>query len=153
MRPIVPLPLLRGAAAIVLAASFVAGGRALYRDLTIAFRDAGPSNIPSSVRRQIETVEAKVPPGARILLVSPEATDELWYTRLFQRAFYPRNAVIIRYLPLARPAADALRRRWTIGYGIAFRSEAIDLGFLGAEDLGTLPGSSDRVWAGEMAPP
>ncbi|HEY1433909.1 MAG TPA: hypothetical protein VGG65_00960 [Thermoanaerobaculia bacterium] len=152
-RAIVPLPLLRGIAAIVVAASIAAGARALRADLIIAFRDAGPSNTPASVARQLEAIRRLAPPGAPILLVAPAAGDDLWYTRFFQRALYPRNAVLIRYLPFARKDADTLRRHWKISHGVAFGAAPTDLGFLGPEDLGTLPASLDRVWAGAMAAP
>lgn len=154
-RAFVPLPILRGAAAIFVAAALWTGTRALYLDLTLAFRDAGPSNIPASVRRQIESIERRVPAGAPILLVSPPLGDDLWWTRLFQRALYPRHATLIRYAPPLTPAdADALRRHWSIRYGLAFgAAPSPDLGFLRAENLGTLPGASDGVWLGAMTVP
>ena len=152
-RPIAPTPWIRGAAVLTFAASLAAGGLGIARDIRVAFRDAGPSNLPGSIRAQIEAIEKQVPPGDPILLVSASLPDELWYARLVQRAMYPRHAVLIRYLPLSRPDADALRRRWSIRYGIAFGERPPDLGYLEPQDLGTLPAMEHRVWAGELAPP
>ncbi len=135
------------------AASVAVGTIAIVRDLKIAFGVAGPSNVPGSIRAQIESIEKEVPPGEPILLVSATLPDELWYTRLVQRAMYPRHAVLIRYLPLTRPDADALRRRWSIRYGIAFGESPPDVGYLRARDLGPLPAMAHRVWAGELSPP
>jgi hypothetical protein len=149
---IAPIPLIRGAAALVFAASLAAGVAGSARDLRVAFREAGPSNVPSTVRRQIELIQKFVPPGEPILLVSATLQEELWYTRLLQRVFYPRNVVIIRYLPLSHDEADSLRRRWSIRYGIALGASPPDVGFQAAEDLGVLPALSHRVWLGELAP-
>jgi hypothetical protein len=150
---IAPIPLIRGAAAAVLAASLAAGVVSIARDLRVAFREAGPSNVPASIRRQIELIQKSVPPGEPILLVSATLPDELWYTRLLQRALYPRNAIIIRYQPLAHDDAASLRRRWSIRHGIALDASPPDIGFRDAEDLGSLPALSHRVWLGELAPP
>lgn len=152
MRPIVPLPLLRSAAAVVLAASLVAGGRALYADLTRAFRDAGPSVFDSRVSRQIEAIRRRVPAGSSILLLSASATDGAWYTRLVQRALYRRNDVIVRYVPFSRRDADSLRARWSIHYGVLFATTPDALNFTRYEDLGALPAMPEKVWLGELAP-
>jgi hypothetical protein len=151
--PIAPMALVRGLALLVFVASLAAGGVGIARDWRVAFGEAGPSNLPASIRRQIETIEKTVPAGQPILLVSATLPDELWYTRLVQREMYPRHAVLIRYQPLTRSDADALRRRWSIRYGVAFDAEPPDVGFLNAEDLGTLPALAHRAWFGELASP
>ncbi len=151
--PIARTPWIRGAAALTFAASLAAGGLGIARDIRVAFRDAGPSNVPGSIRAQIASIEKQVPAGEAILLVSDDLPDELWYTRLVQRAMYPRHAVIIRYLPLRRRDADALRRRWAIRYGVSFGQAPPDVGYLHPQDLGPLPAMAHRVWAGELSPP
>ena len=135
------------------AATVGIGAVALYRDLQTAFLFAGPSNVPASIRRQVEAIERRVPPGQPILLLSATLPDELWYTRLFQRVLYPRNEVLIRYLPLTRADADTLRNGRSIGYAIAFDAEPPDRSFRAVEDLGPLPAMAHRVWVGERTPP
>jgi hypothetical protein len=152
-RPIAPVALVRGIALLVFVASLAAGGVGIARDWRLAFGEAGPSNLPASIRRQIATIEKTVPAGQPILLVSATLPDELWYTRLVQREMYPRHVVLIRYQPLTRSDADALRRRWSIRYGVAFDTQPPDIGFLAAEDLGTLPALAQRTWFGELASP
>jgi hypothetical protein len=146
-------PLIHAVAAIVLAASLSAGGIAIVRDLRVAFRDAGPSNVPASVARQLDAVRQAVPAGEPVLLVSGTLPEELWYARLVQRVLYPRHHVLIRYLPFSRDAADALRRRWAIRFGLAMDVRPPDIGFLTPDDLGTLPAVDHHVWLGALAPP
>ncbi len=150
-RALVPLPILRGIAALVALASLLAGGAALYRDLTIAFRDAGPSVFGPTVRQQLDTLRDRLPAGAPLLLVSASRTDGSWYARLFQRGLYPRNPVVVRYLPLAPAAERAAIARWSVRHGLAIGNPPPDLGFAGHEDLGTLPALTDRLWLGELA--
>lgn len=143
---------MRAAGAVVLVASLVCGVRARSRDATRAFRDAGPSNFPSTVTRQIDEIRREVPAGETILLVSASATDGAWYTRLFQRALYPRNDVVVRYLPLSSRDADGLRRKWSIRHGVELAPEPSSLAFTEHRDLGPLPAMPDRVFIGVLAP-
>ena len=152
-RAAVPVPILRAAAALVLAAGLVSGALAFYRDFHVAFVETSRSNVPASIARQIAEIEARVPAGEPLLLVSETRTEELWYARLLQRLFYPRNAVLIRYAPLTRADAEALRRRWSIRYGLALAVRPPDLAFEDAADLGALPAMDHHVWFGAMSAP
>ena len=151
-RALVPHPIVRGAGALVLAASVVAGARAIVLDATIAFRDAGPSVFPDSVVRQVEEVRREVPPGETILLVSESRTDGSWYTRLFQRALYPRNDVVVRYLPLSPEDIVSVRRAWSIHHGLEFDAAPSSLALQHPKDLGALPAMPDHVFLGSMTP-
>ena len=152
-RAIAPPFLVHGIAALAFAASLAAGGIAIVRDLRVAFLEAGPGNVPPSIARQLDAVRRAVPDGEPILLVANPLPEELWYGRLVQRVLYPRHRVLIRYLPLSRNAADSLRRRWAIRWGLAMAVRPPDIGFVEPEDLGTLPALDRRVWLGAFAPP
>jgi hypothetical protein len=121
-------------------------------DATIAFRDAGPSVFPATVTRQLEEIRGKIPAGETILLVSASATDGAWYTRLFQRALYPRNDVVVRYPPFSRQDEGVLRRKWPIHFGVELAPEPSRLDFADHRDLGPLPAMPDRVFIGTLAP-
>jgi len=124
----------------------------MARDATIAFRDAGPSVFPSSVVRQVEEIRSAVPPGEAILLVSASRTDGSWYTRLFQRALYPRNPVVVRYLPLSARDIEALRRSWPIRYGMLLDVAPSSLALDPPRDLGALPAMPDHLFFGAVRP-
>jgi hypothetical protein len=121
-------------------------------DATNAFRNAGPSVFPDSVIRQVEEIRREVPPGESILLVSESRTDGSWYTRLFQRALYPRNDVVVRYLPLSPRDVASVRRVWSILHGLEFDAAPSSLGLQHPEDLGALPAMPDHVFLGSVAP-
>jgi hypothetical protein len=133
-------------------ASLLCGVRAVARDATRALRDAGPSNFPATVTRQLDEIRREIPAGETILLVSASATDGAWYTRLFQRALYPRNEVVVRYLPFSSGDADQLRSKWSIRFGIELAPEPSSLAFAEHRDLGPLPAMPDRVFLGVLAP-
>jgi hypothetical protein len=151
-RALAPHPILRGAGALVLTASAVCGVRAMVGDATTAFRDAGPSVFPDSVIRQVEEIRRDVPPGEAILLVSESHTDGAWYTRLFQRALYPRNDVVVRYLPLSPGKVASVRRIWSIHNGLEFDATPSSLALQHPKDLGALPAMPDHVFLGSVTP-
>ena len=152
MRALVPLPVLGGLAALVAAASLGVGGIALYRDLRAAFRDSGPSVFAASVAGQIQAIRHSVPPGASILLTAADDSDGKWYGLLFQRALFPRNRVIVRYLPLSRADMQPLVTLYSIRYALAVGPPASNAGFRVRADLGPLPGLPYGVSFGEFAP-
>jgi hypothetical protein len=133
-------------------ASLWVGVRALAADFDLAFHVAGRSVFPPSIVRQLDAIRAKVPPGAPILLLSASSTDGSWWTRLFQRALYPRNVVIVRYEPLPPDALSRLRRDWRCGWGLVLAKEPTSVALANPEDLGNLPGMPDRVWLGMLPP-
>jgi len=152
-RPILPLPLLRFAAAAVLAGALAAGGIASVKDLTLAYTWAGPSVFPSTVKTQLQTLRKRLPVGSTVLLVASRSGDVSWYCRLFQRALYPTDVVIVRNIPLPKEAAlRQLRSRHGIRYAISMGAPPADPGFVAHEDLGPLPAIDDHVWFGELAP-
>lgn len=151
-RPIVPVVFLRAFAALVAAAALLSFAAAFRKDYWIAFQDASPSEFPASVSGQVEAMTRVMPPGETLLLVAEFHADGGWYARLFQRALYPRNRVIVGYMPLAPADIASLRRQWSARYGLALGVPPPDLGFLNHEDLGSLPAMKDRVWFGQVGP-
>ncbi|HKD18961.1 MAG TPA: hypothetical protein VKG23_14000 [Thermoanaerobaculia bacterium] len=151
-RALVPRPILRGAGALVLTASVVCGVRAMVYDATNAFRNAGPSVFPDSVIRQVDEIRREVAPGESILLVSASQTDGSWYTRLFQRALYPRNDVVVRYLPLSARDVASVRRVWSIHHGLELDTAPKSLALQHPEDLGALPAMPDHAFLGSVTP-
>lgn len=149
---VIPVPVLRGFAALVLGASLWTGVRALAHDFDRAFHEAGRSVFPSSVVRQLDAIRARVPPGAPVLLISASRTEGAWWARLFQRALYPRNAVVVRYQPLPAAELEQLNRAWRFGYGLLLSPEPSSLTLSNREDLGILPTLPNHVWLGAFAP-
>ncbi len=149
---LLPVPVLRGLAAAVLGASLWCGVRALARDYDRAFHVAGHSVFPESVVHQIDAIRRAVPPGQSILLLSESHDDGAWYTRLFQRALYPRNRVVVRYQPLGAALFARDRKDWAIGWGLLLAPEASALPLDRPVDLGTLPAMPDRVWLAPLKP-
>jgi hypothetical protein len=139
-------------AALVVGASLLAGVRALARDYDRAFHVAGKSVFPPGVARQVDAIRARVPAGASVLLLSASSTDGSWWARLFQRALYPRNPIVVRYEPLPSAQLARLRREWGLGWGLLLAPDASSLPFADREDLGTLPAMPDRVWLGPLTP-
>jgi hypothetical protein len=135
---------------IVVAASLAVGGAAIARDLRVAFRDASPSVFTPIDRAQMAAVRASIPPRASLLLVA--TTDDAWEARLWQRAFYPEYAVIVRYVPLQPDELKRLRDQYAIRHAISLGVNPPDPGFRSHQDLGMLPGSPGHAWFGELEP-
>ena len=152
-RALVSRPALRSVWALVLTASLAAGGIAFVRDLTLAYRWAGPSVLPSTVRTQLDIIRNRLPKGSTVLLVVSRTGDVSWYVRLFQRALYPTVVVVVRSVPLPSEAElRAMRNRHAIQYAISMGAPPADPGFLAHEDLGSLPSIEDHVWFGRLVP-
>jgi hypothetical protein len=143
---------LRGLAALVLGASAWIGVRALVHDFDLAFHEAGKSVFPPSVARQLDAIRARVPAGDSLLLLAASRTDGPWWARLFQRALYPRNSLVVRYEPLPADELAQLNRVWRFRHGVLLSREPSSLVLSSREDLGSLPGLSDHVWLGDFAP-
>ncbi len=144
---------LEAAAVLVMAASVISGGLALPREVRVAFRDAWPSVFPGQLQQQLAVVEASVPPGPALLHVSDWASDPGtgWYSRLWQRALYPRNAVVLLMRDITPERIAELRRQYRPRYAISVGTPPIDPGFLWHRDLGVVPGSR-QTWFGELRP-
>jgi hypothetical protein len=136
----------------VIGASLWTGARALARDFDRAFHVAGRSVFPPSVTRQLDAIRSRVPAGASVLLLSASATDGAWWARLFQRALYPRNIVVVRYEPLYADELARSNQAWRFGYGVLLSPEPSSLVLTNREDLGILPALPDRVWLGDFSP-
>lgn len=144
---------LQVAAVLVAAASAVSGSLGLARDLRIAFRDAWPSVFPGQFQRQVKTVEETVPPGAVFFHIADASKDPGtgWYSRLWQRALYPRNLVIVLLNDLRPEHLEELRKRYRVRYAISVGTPPIDPGFRWHRELGSVPGSH-QTWFGELRP-
>jgi len=94
------------AAALVAGSALLAGVHMLQSDLVVTFRDEDPRVFSPAFLRQLSRAREIAPARARILLVA--GADDAWRARLWQRALYPRNAVVVRYRPL--PPGDELER-------------------------------------------
>lgn len=142
----------RVAGGLVVAASLLCGARALSTDLTTAFRSAAPTVFSPYELGQFAIVRERVPAGSSILLTANAGSSHSWYSRLWQRAFYPRNTVIVR--PESLPALERkkLRERYGFRFAVSLGQRPADLDFQSLQDLGALPGLPDHVWFGELTP-
>ena len=150
MRPLPPrVLLLRAFSLLVAAASLICGGREIARDW---YRFEGPPHrvLHPQFDAELRTVLRQLPVGARVLHFS--AVPEYWYSRLWQRALYPRNDVILVQPPLSRKRFESLRRRYGARYAISYGVPPWDPGFLWKTNLGPLPLVEGDNWFGELAP-
>jgi len=113
---------------------FLAGANTLRNDLVSTFRDSDPSVFPSAFPEQVRRVEQIAPRGAGLLLVA--SADDAWQARLWQRALYPRNPVVVRYRPL--PSGEELEelRRSSVFVLTLGKGAAPDLPLSSEERLG-----------------
>ena len=132
----------RAAAAVCAVSVLVAGARWLRNDLVSTFRDADPSVFPAGFSEQLRSVEEIAPPDAGLLLVA--SADDAWRARLWQRALYPRNPVVVRYRPL--PSGEKLEElRRSAAFVLALRNEAAELPLTSQSRLG-----DEDVWIGTL---
>ena len=137
-------------AAVVLAASAVAGVSALWSDLRLAYTWSGPSIFSEVDLKEMSAVRDVVPPGATVLVVAK--WSGVWTARLWQRGLFPRNPVVVRLEPYGPKEIRAFRKRYAIRYVVLVGPPAFDLGFRWRRDLGPVPGLPDRVLLGELSP-
>jgi hypothetical protein len=138
---------LRIAALVVLGASVAVWIFTAGRELWIAYHFAGPSVFSSVDRRQFATVREAVPEKAPLLLVAE--SGNAWQARLWQRAFFPRNAVLVVYQPYGE-GARTLRKSYGIRYAVLIGPPPYDPGFRWSRDLGPIAGMSAHVIFGEL---
>jgi hypothetical protein len=143
--------LVRAAAVLVATAAVLFGGRALRLELPVALRDASQSALPPLFRHQMQIVLRSLPPGAAVLHLS--SIEENWYSRMWERALYPRHAVV----SLQPPGLDPARiRRASEAFGTRFAISVGDpspgAGYRWTAPLGRLPGLEQESWFGELNP-
>lgn len=146
--PIV-LRLLQLSAVLVVATSLTVGTAAFVKDLGVAFQYSWPRIVPPPVQRQIETAEQEMG-GDASLLVIYEGTDS-WYARMWQRVLYPRTVIILPSSALKGTDMARLRTRYHLQYALTMGSPPADPGFVRTQDLGSVSGSQDRAWFGELS--
>jgi hypothetical protein len=134
---------------LVGAAALACGARALRRD---AFVFTGPPRtpFPSEFRRQFRTVTERLPAGAFVLHLS--ASPESWYSRLWQRALYPRNDSIVMQPPLSPERVQEMRSKYGARFAISAGDPPFDPGYVWRIDLGRLPKVPSETWFGELGP-
>ena len=143
-----PRPLrLRIAAVAVLGASVAVWMFTAGHELWIAYRFAGPSVFSEVDRRQFAAVRDVVPEKTPLLLLAE--SGNAWQARLWQRAFFPRNAVLVVYQPYGE-GVRTLRRSYDIRYAVLVGPPPFDPGFRWKRDLGPLADMSARVIFGEL---
>jgi hypothetical protein len=151
-QPMRPAQIFLGAIAVVfVAAAVLFGGRAIRLDLPVVYRDAPRSALPPTFRSQMEVVLRTFPPGAALLHVS--SVPESWYSRMWERALYPRNAVVSLQPPELDPASfRRARERFGIRFAISVGNSSPGNGYRWSVPMGTLPGLDEEAWFGELAP-
>jgi hypothetical protein len=142
------LLLARTLSLLVAAASIVCGARAALHSAS-RFSARPEKVLALEFRDQVRAVQAKVKPGEVILHVS--AAPEFWYSRLWQRALYPRNEVIVLQPPVTPDRLRELRSRYGAHTAISAGDPPVDPGFAWKVDLGRASGAGE-TWLGELRP-
>lgn len=156
----------RAALAVVGAIFFVTSLRAGYRgfasDLRLAFGSAPMHAIAPELMDQARMLRRRIPRGDSILYLGNQNPPDNWYSRLWQRALYPRRLLILERAPSAvkldtaarprLPGLDELRAAYPIRYAISAGNPPADPGFIAHEELPPVPGFPYAVWFGELAP-
>ena len=106
------------------------------RDVRSAPRHAIPPELAEGVR----LIEARVPAGVSIAYLGNQKPPDNWFSRLWQRALYPRRVILFETEPSAvkldtadQPRVQALeasRAAYSIRYAISAGNPPRDPGFL-----------------------
>jgi hypothetical protein len=139
---------LRAFSILVAVAALLCGARAVRRQLW-QFAVPPQKVFSPELSAQIRSVEGRIPPGVSLLYLP--ATPEYWYSRLWQRALYPRNQVILQQPPIPAGRLAELRARYGARFALAAGDPPADPGFLWKVDLGRAPGAGE-TWFGELGP-
>ena len=134
---------------LVAVAALLAGLHGL-RERAWLFRGAPLQAFSPAFRDEVSAVEARVPPGEVVLYLGTSAND--WSYILWSRALYPRNDVVVRYLPLSPEDIVSVRRAWSIHHGLEFDAAPSSLALQYPKDLGALPAMPDHVFLGSVTP-
>jgi hypothetical protein len=134
---------------LVGAAALACGARALLREVPVF---SGPPRTPLSpeFRAQIHAVTERLPAGEFVLYLS--GSPEYWYSRLWQRALYPRNETILIQPPLGPERLRKMRSKYGARFAIFVGDPPFDPGYLWRIDVGRLPGVPGEMWFGELGP-
>ena len=143
------LSLLRAFSILAAVAALLCGGRAIGDQ---RWRFSGPPRTAylPEFQTELRTVTERLPGGARLLHLS--SAPEYWYSRLWQRALYPRNETIVVQPPLSRERLLDLRQRYGVRSAISAGDPPWDPGFAWSVDLGPLPLVPGHSLFGEIAP-
>lgn len=154
-RPVLPGGALRvvvlTSTVLFVAAGLVVGVASFRRDFALSARQRGESVYSADFRRQVRYVTDRTPPRAGILLVA--TPQDTWRARLWQRALYPRNDVIVRLQPFA-PDSELrpLRVHHSVTFAITLGDPSVDLPLRWNEDLGRMFREEPRVRFGALEP-
>ncbi|HKF45277.1 MAG TPA: hypothetical protein VKG01_19450 [Thermoanaerobaculia bacterium] len=155
--------LLTLAAAAVLLAALGVGARGFASDARLAFGSAPSHAIPPEIQSRAAALRARIPPRESVLYVGNANPPDAWFSRLWQRAFYPTRLVIFERekspvvldLPadLPRPPKlEDLRKAYGIRYAISAGNPPLDPGFASREEIPPVPGYPYAIWFGELKP-
>lgn len=101
------------------------------------------------MREQLRIVQSKLPAGAAVLYFAAE--PEPWYSRLWQRALYPKYRTVV-VQPWDQPRIAELRARYGARFALSAGKPPFDPGYLWKIDLGAVPGLKGVTWFGELNP-
>lgn len=154
--------LLHLAAAAVLLISVRIGARGFLWDLKAAFGDSPRHTIPPEIEAHVASLRGRIPPGESLFYVGNRQPPDPWFSRLWQRAFYPTRVVIFDaeknpdvsdLPPQPRPAElERLRKSYAIRYAISAGNPPLDPGFASREELAPIPYYPYAIWFGELRP-
>ncbi|HKA36327.1 MAG TPA: hypothetical protein VKH43_05870 [Thermoanaerobaculia bacterium] len=150
------------AAAAVFGVSVLVGVRAFRADLRLAFQSAPLFAIPPEIESQVSSLRARIPRGESLLYIGNRTPPDTWFSRLWQRAFYPTRVVIFELekspvkLDLPSPARNAgleeLKKLYNIRYAICAGNPPTDPGLRSHSELAAIPGYPYQIWFGELSP-
>ena len=150
------------AAAAVLGSALRVGARGFLSDLKLAFGSAPRRAIPPEIEARAGALRGRVPPGESVLYVGSAKPPDNWFSRLWQRAFYPTRLVIFENeksavaldlpSPPRPPSLEELRESYGIRYAISAGNPPADPGFASREEIPRIPGYPYTIWFGELRP-
>jgi hypothetical protein len=143
------LLLARALFAAVALAAILCGARAIRR--SAAYLVQPPRSVfHPAFRAELETVRRRLPEGAVVLHLS--ASPEYWFSRLWQRALYPRNETIVVQPPWDAARVRELKAKYHARFAISAGDPPSDPGFLWKMELAPPPLGPGSVWFGELRP-
>lgn len=154
--------ILATAGAVVLATSLWAGVRGFAADIRLAFVDAPRHAIPPEILEQARLLKARIPRDAYVLYVGNQTPPDNWFSRLWQRALYPRRVLILEQgkravtldtkEQLRVKGLEELRAEYSVRYALSAGNPPTDPGFLTREELSRIPQYPYVTWFGVLKP-